>query len=72
VRIGERVVGAESMPFVPAELIMEFNASPSAFLSRFAMTMLHGVLGWSLLAPVLFGVAYAGVYPILRKVSKHL
>jgi uncharacterized protein (DUF2062 family) len=72
VRIGERVVGAESMPFVPTELIVEFNASPSALMSRFAMTLLHGILGWSLLAPVIFGVTYAGMYPILRKVAKHL
>jgi len=72
VRIGERVVGAESMPFVPAELIVEFNASPSAFMSRFAVTLLYGVFGWCLVAPVLFGVSYAVAYPILRKVSKHL
>lgn len=72
VRLGERVVGAESMPFIPAELIAEFNASPSAFMSRFAMTMLHGILGWSLISPLLFGVAYVCVFPILRRVSKHL
>jgi uncharacterized protein (DUF2062 family) len=72
VRIGERLFGAESMPFVPTELIVEFNASPAAFMRRFAVTLLYGVFGWSLLAPIVFGVTYAGMYPILRKVSKHL
>jgi uncharacterized protein (DUF2062 family) len=68
VRLGERVVGAEAMPFVPTELVMEFNASPTAFMKRFGMTGLHGILGWSLIAPATFGFAYGLMRALLRKV----
>ena len=54
VRVGESVVGAEPMPLNPSELVAEFNASPSAFMGRFGLTGLHGILGWALLVPVTF------------------
>ncbi|MDA7632497.1 DUF2062 domain-containing protein [bacterium] len=72
VRLGERVVGAEAMPFVPTELVMEFNASPTAFMKRFGMTGLHGILGWSLIAPATFGFAYWQMSVLLRKVMNRI
>jgi uncharacterized protein (DUF2062 family) len=72
VRLGERVVGAEAMPFVPSELIVEFNASPAAFMKRFGMTGLHGILGWSLIAPATFGFAYWLMSALLRKIMTRI
>ena len=72
VRVGENVVGAEPMPISPIELALEFSESPSAFMQRFGMTGLHGILGWGLAAPLALGGAYGCLAPMLQRVSRSL
>lgn len=72
VRLGENVVGAEAMPFVPSELVVEFNASPTDFMKRFGMTGLHGILGWTLVAPGTFFFAYWLMRALLGKVMSRI
>ncbi len=72
VRVGESVVGAEPMPVVPSELVAAFHASPSAFLRRFGVSGLHGILGWALLAPVTVAAAFACLAPLVQKLHIRL
>ncbi|MFT4586068.1 MAG: hypothetical protein ACI9VS_000842 [Candidatus Binatia bacterium] len=72
VRVGEGVVGAEPMPMNPSELVSEFNVSPSAFIGRFGLTGLHGILGWTLLVPVTFAGAFACASPIANRLHRKL
>ena len=72
VRVGEGVVGAEPMPLNPGELVSEFNASPSAFMGRFGLTGLNGILGWTLLVPATLAGAYACATPIAGRLYRRI
>ena len=72
VRLGERIVGAEPMPFSPAELVRSFRADPSAFLARFGLTGLHGILGWAVVAPFVAVALYWAVVPLLRRAAARM
>lgn len=68
VRLGETLMGAEPMVFVPNELVAAFKASPEAFMKRFGMTGLHGILGWFLVAPLIFGTAWILMKCFLQRI----
>jgi len=68
VRLGETLMGAEPMVFVPTELVAVFKASPGAFMKRFGMTGLHGILGWFLVAPLIFGTAWVLMKCFLQRI----
>lgn len=72
VRFGENVVGADPMPLAPTELVAEFNASPSAFMRRFGVTGLHGILGWTLLAPVTIAGGFVCASPLVHRLHRRL
>jgi uncharacterized protein (DUF2062 family) len=72
VRLGEWLVGAEPVPFSPAELARSFRADPGAFLSRFGWTGVHGILGWSVVAPFVALALYAAVIPLLRRAAAEM
>ena len=69
VRLGERLVGAEPVPFSLGELARSFKADPGSFFSRFGWTGLHGILGWSVVAPFVAIALYAAVVPLLRRAA---
>jgi uncharacterized protein (DUF2062 family) len=66
VRIGELLYRAPRLPFSFSELMAKFRASPGDFFSDFASTFLHGITAWLLLAPLLAGLLYFALRPILR------
>lgn len=72
VRLGERALRAEPVPFDPRELIEDFTASPTAFLARFGMTGLHGILGWAMVAVPLGAACAALLEPALRNLGFRL
>ncbi len=72
VRLGEWLVGAEPVPFSPAELARSFRAHPGAFFSRFGWTGVHGILGWSVVAPFVALALYAAVIPLLRRAAAEM
>jgi hypothetical protein len=53
VRLGEDLVRAPHVTFDPRVLVRHFQEDAQGFLREFALTGLHGVLGWSLVAPPL-------------------
>jgi uncharacterized protein (DUF2062 family) len=72
VRLGEWLVGAEPVPFSPAELARSLRADPGAFFSRFGWTGVHGILGWSVVAPFVALALYAAVIPLLRRAAAEM
>jgi uncharacterized protein (DUF2062 family) len=72
VRLGERLVGAPPVPFDPLILVHHFQRDPAGFLRAFGLTGLHGILGWSLVAPVLLAAAFLALRPLLRRLDAGL
>ena len=54
------------MPFSVERLLAFFREDPLAFLQRFGGTGLHGILGWLAVAPLVGGLLYLGLVPVLR------
>jgi uncharacterized protein (DUF2062 family) len=69
VRFGEWLVGADPVPFSPAELVRSFRADPTAFLARFGWTGVHGILGWAVVAPFVAAALYFTVVPLLKRAA---
>jgi uncharacterized protein (DUF2062 family) len=72
VRLGERLLGATPVRFSIPALMAEFQADPAAFLVRWGVTGLHGVLGWTLVAPLVAWGLYTLLVPALRSLSRRL
>ena len=69
VRIGERLVGARPMSFRVDEIITSFAKDPAAFMRKFGMTGVHGILGWFILMTPVALVVYATLLPVLRRAA---
>jgi uncharacterized protein (DUF2062 family) len=72
VRIGERLVGAPRVSFEPLKLVRHFERDAAGFLREFGLTGLHGILGWSLVAPVLLLAVFFSLRPLLRRLDAAL
>ena len=72
VRLGERLAGARPVPFHPHDLVRHFERDASGFLREFGVTGLHGVLGWSLVAPPLLLALVLLLRPPLRRLDAAL
>jgi uncharacterized protein (DUF2062 family) len=65
-RAGERLFGAEPVPIVDVPgLIARFGESPWQFILDYGMVGLYGIVVWCLVAPLLAGLGYALLKPIL-------
>lgn len=69
IRIGEKVVGAKPVVFSITDMLERFKASPGQFMQDFGMTGLHAILAWSILAPLLAGILYLTLLPVLRRLT---
>ena len=67
VRIGEKIWGAPPMPLSVRTLMKSFKDDPGAFLQRFGWTGVHAGTAWLLSVPVIVGVIYFGLKPVLGK-----
>jgi len=72
VRLGERLLGAPRVTFDPVALVRHFERDATGFLREFGLTGLHGILGWSLVAPVLLLAAFFSLRPLLRRLDATL
>jgi len=72
VRLGERLLGAPRVSLDPLELVRHFERDATGFLREFGLTGLHGILGWSLVAPVLLFALFFSLRPLLRRLDAAL
>ena len=72
VRLGERLVGAPRVSFDPRALVRHFERDATGFLREFGLTGLHGILGWSLIAPLLLLAVFFSLRPLLRRLDAAL
>ena len=70
IRLGEWIVGAEKMPVNPMTLISEFSAAPGDFMVKFAMAGVHGVLAWSVTAPLCGWILWQALRPTFRRLAE--
>ena len=66
VRLGERLTGAPPATFWAAPLVASTSAEPLGSLERFAVSGLHGILGWTAVLPIILFVVYQALLRILR------
>ena len=72
VRLGERLVGARPVTFDPRALVRQFERDAAGFLREFGVTGLHGILGWSVVAPLLLAVLFFTLRPLVRRLDSGL
>jgi uncharacterized protein (DUF2062 family) len=72
IRLGERMYGAPRIPFSLPQLLAKFHQAPMEFFRRFAMTFVHCVSAWLLVAPFGMAVIYFATRPLLRVVAARL
>jgi len=70
IRLGESMLGVAPIPFSATLMMAELRAHPAVLMERFGAAGLRGVLGWALVAPVVVGLTYAVLVPILRMASR--
>ena len=70
VRMGEWLTGSEAMPLNPSTVLTEFAAGPGAFVSKFAMAGVHGVMAWALTAPLAGWLVGRALRPAFRRLSE--
>jgi len=66
IRIGEWMTHAPPVNFSIPEIIAKFHESPAKFLQDFGMSLLHGVIAWLFLAPLVTAITYAILAPSLK------
>ena len=72
VRLGESLVRAPHVTFDPLALARHFQRDAVGFLREFSLTGLHGILGWSLVAPPLLLALFLLLRPLLRRLDAAL
>jgi uncharacterized protein (DUF2062 family) len=70
IRLGESMLGVAPIPFSATLMIAELRANPAVLMERFGTAGLHGILGWAMVAPVVVGLTYAALVPVLRLASR--
>lgn len=66
VRLGERLAGAPPATLSAAQLIASTSAGPLGSLERFAVSGMHGILGWMAVLPIVVLVVYHALLPLPR------
>jgi uncharacterized protein (DUF2062 family) len=69
-RLGERLVGAEPVPFSLPKMLAEFQADPLIFLEAYGLAGAYAVFVWCLMAPALGWLVYYSIRPVLRKLLR--
>jgi uncharacterized protein (DUF2062 family) len=72
VRIGERLLGAPPVSLDPRALVRHFARDATGFLREFGLTGLHGILGWSVVAPALLLAVFFSLKPLVRRLDAAL
>ncbi len=72
VRLGERLLSAPPIPLSPVELLQRFQEDPLSSIRSFAVSGLHAILGWSVVAPFLALALYFLTVPVLRRAAERM
>jgi uncharacterized protein (DUF2062 family) len=73
IRVGERIWGAEPLPFSIGVLVQTFrDASFTEFLQRFGMAGVHAFTAWLLTLPILVFSLNRLLRPVIRRVARRL
>ena len=67
VRFGERLTGSEAFPLAAEQLREVAEKGAIAFFKAFSIAILHGVLGWIVVAPIVTAVLYFTLLPLVRR-----
>jgi uncharacterized protein (DUF2062 family) len=70
IRIGESMLGVAPIPFSATLMVAELRAHPTVLMERFGTAGLRGILGWAMVAPVVVGLTYVSLLPVLRLASR--
>lgn len=72
-RAGERVFSAAPVPLLSVtDLVQRFQDGPWQFVLDYARVGLYGVVAWSLVAPLLVGLCYLALRPLLEALARRL
>lgn len=71
-RAGEILFGRDPVPLSFPYLFERFNADFMQFLRDFGLIAIQGIVVWCIVAPIAAAGIYAGVRPLLRKLSRQL
>ena len=70
VRLGEHLTRAPRVSFSIPEMIDKFRASPLEFTREFGLTGWHGIVGWTVVAPVAGVLLYFLFLGLTRKLVR--
>ena len=72
-RAGETLFGQPHVPiFSVTELLERFRDGPLQFAVDYGMVGVYGIVVWCLLAPLLAGLLYLSLRPLLRQLARRL
>lgn len=72
IRAGERLFGAEPIPFSIPEALKLFLRSPSAFFGEFGMSCVHCIAAWAVSSPPIAILVACSVHPLIRRLASQL
>lgn len=67
VRLGEQLTGADAFPLAIDRLRDVAKQGAGVFFKTFSVAILHGVLGWMVVAPIVAAVLYFALLPLVRR-----
>lgn len=67
VRLGERILGLQPFPLNMAELKLVAEQGARVFFAEFGSAVLHGILGWTAVAPLACAIIFFALLPIFRR-----
>ena len=66
-RFGEKLFGAKHLPISVAQIFDLIHASVWNAIKLLWITTWHAIIAWGLLAPLVVGLIYVGLTPLLRR-----
>lgn len=70
-KLGALLTDSPPIIFDPQLIIQEFTSDIGLFLKKYGMAGLHGILVWSIIAPILTWISYQIFISIFRKWRKN-
>ena len=70
IRVGERLFGADPIPFSIPDALRLFLNSPAAFFAEFGMSCIHCVSAWAMTTPAIALVVYLICRPMIRRATE--
>jgi len=72
VRLGERLYGADALPFHPQEVTEIFLRSQSEFWASFGLMGLHALTAWLITVPFIVAILFYSLRPVLHRLRANV